>query len=158
MDGRPVNDWSRIRAFYAQALPMIMSEERCEWAIDPYEWDNGMLRMTMIEQWLWSDIRACGAIFYPQFPVGGVFVDFANPAAKVAIECDGKAFHRDEAKDAARDAKLRGLGWTVYRISGSDCRTEADPEAGKVGVAYQFVKQITERHRIGRHHIGMVRA
>lgn len=35
--------------------------------------------MTPIERWLWADIRHADAVFYPQYPVGNFFVDFANP-------------------------------------------------------------------------------
>src|SRR3546814_5885241 len=40
--------------------------------------------------------------------------------AKVAVECDGSKFH-DAAKDAARDAELLSMGWSVYRIPGWRC-------------------------------------
>lgn len=146
----PPNDWDAIREHYAYFLPRIMAEARDEWAFDPYLWDNGMLRMTPIEAWLWADLREVNAIVYPQFPVGGVFVDFANPVAKVAIECDGAAYHQDVAKDRKRDARLQALGWTVYRIPGWVCRTESDPETGRLGKAGVEVRRIVLRHRITR--------
>jgi hypothetical protein len=147
-----MNDWSRIRAFYAEHHADIMAQERCEWGISAYSWDNGMLRMTPIEYWLWADIRECNAIFYPQYPVGRFFVDFANPVAKVAIECDGYHYHLDKAKDRDRDEILARMGWTVYRISGADCMTEEDPETFNPGRALRFVRDIAERHRLSRHH------
>jgi very-short-patch-repair endonuclease len=111
-----------------------------------------MMEMTPIERWLWADIRQCNAIFYPQFPVAGVFVDFANPKALVAIECDGAAYHLDKEKDAARDARLGALGWTVYRITGADCAKEYDEETHTPSPGFQFVREIAERHRLSRHH------
>jgi hypothetical protein len=146
------NDWSRIRAFYREHEAEILAEERCEWGIDAYTWDNGMLRMTPIEKWLWSDIRDCNAIFYPQYPVGRYFVDFGNPVAKVAIECDGYHYHLDKEKDRLRDEELAQMGWKVYRISGADCMTECDPETGNPGTAKAFVREIAEHHLISRHH------
>lgn len=146
------NDWNRLRAHYAALNPLILSQVKNEWAIDAYEWDNGMMRMTAIEQWLWSDIREQNAIFYPQYPVGRFFVDFANPVAKVAIECDGAAFHQDKAKDRARDDILNAMGWKVYRISGSDCRTESDIETGCISRAHRFVREVVEEHQLCRHH------
>ena len=82
--------------------------------------------------------------------MAGFFVDFANPKAKVAIECDGEAYHRDKAKDAYRDAKLSGLGWAVYRISGKDCRTGAGTDDEWNSAARQFINQIASRHNIKR--------
>lgn len=142
------NDWNRIRAHYARVGPRIMAKQRDEWALDPYAWDNGMIRMTPIEAWFWADIREVSAIFYPQFPVAGVFLDFANPVAKVAIECDGAAYHLDKEKDRQRDQRLQALGWTVHRISGRDCATESDYETGRLSKAGVFVRRIVLEHGI----------
>jgi very-short-patch-repair endonuclease len=139
--------WDAIRLHYAHFNPAILAARADEWAIDPYEWD-GLMHLTPIEQWLWSDIRAAGAVFYPQYPVGRFFVDFANPKAKVAIECDGAAFHQDKAKDAARDAELEAAGWTVYRLSGKDCRTEFDEATMKSGAARKFIDCICAAHNV----------
>ena len=49
-----------------------------------------------------------------------VRVDFAYPAAKLAIEVDGFQHHSSrEAFDAdrRRDSRLRGIGWQVLRVS-----------------------------------------
>lgn len=146
----PTNDWGAIRAHYRDRARRIADAGRSEWGIDPYAWDNGMLSLTPIEYALWCDIRAENAVLYPQFPVLGVFVDFANPVAKVAIECDGKAFHQDKAKDEARDARLLRNGWSVYRITGRDCFTFDDEEARTVGFARSFVREICDRHGIRR--------
>jgi hypothetical protein len=148
-----MNNWNAIRRFYKAWDPVLLNHRQDEWAMDPYEWDNGMIRMTHIETWLWADIRNNSAILYPQYPVGGVFVDFANPVAKVAIECDGAAYHQDKAKDEARDGRLRAMGWSVYRITGSDCRTESDEETGEPGRAYVFVRDICDHHNIRRNSI-----
>lgn len=146
------NDWSAIRAFYAALNPLIMAEKKNEWATDAYCWDEGkrMIFFTPIENWLWADIRQCGAVLYPQYPVEGVFVDFANPVAKVAIECDGAAYHQDKAKDAARDKRLTDAGWTVYRISGKHCRLECDEETGAASLPLLFIRRICTLHGISR--------
>lgn len=144
------NNWNAIRAFYREAERDILAAGRNEWGIDPYLWDApGIIHFTPIETWLWHDVRACDAVLYPQYPVGRFFVDFANPAAKVAIECDGAAYH-DPAKDAARDAALRDLGWTVYRFPGWLCRTDSDPRTGEPGEAQERMRAICEAHGIGR--------
>lgn len=144
------NDWAKIRAFYQWASPRILAERADEWAIDPYEWDRGFIRLTPIETALWHDIRANDLILYPQYPVGRFFVDFANPVARVAIECDGKNFHLDKEKDASRDQWLTDREWSVYRITGSDCMTDFDEEQMKPGNAQRFIMGVMARHSIGR--------
>jgi hypothetical protein len=144
------NDWDRIRVHYANWRADILRAGRNEWGGDAYDWDQGFIHMTPIEDALWEHVRACDAVLYPQFPVGRFFVDFANPVAKVAIECDGAAYHQDIEKDAMRDAQLQALGWTVYRLRGRDCVRNDDPETGEPGAARQFIQQICDAHGISR--------
>ena len=144
------HNWQLIREFYKMAEPSIMAEKSSEWGIDPYAWDTGLIRMTPIESWLWSDIRAVDLVVYPQYPVAGFFVDFANPRAKVAIECDGEAYHHDKEKDATRDATLRACGWSVYRISGKDCRHGVGMEDEWNSRARSFIRKIASMHNIKR--------
>jgi len=73
-----------------------------------------------IERICWNAMRDYGLLLCPQYPVGGFFVDFADPVLKIAIEADGKAYH-SEAKDKPRDVALSDLGWIVFRLPGSDC-------------------------------------
>lgn len=145
------NHWSAIAAFYKSHNPAILSAPRNEWAIDPYAWDtpNSMIFMTPIEEAFWADIRQVGAVLYPQYPVAGVFVDFANPVAKVAVECDGAEFHKDKAKDAERDAMLAARGWTIYRLTGRECKQEFNEETREYSVPAKLVQQLIARHRIG---------
>lgn len=146
-----MNKWNDVRAFYRWADPFIAAERSDEWAIDPYEWSiDGIIELTPIERWLWHDIRAVDLVLYPQYPVGRFFVDFANPVAKVAIECDGAAYHTDTAKDATRDAWMRERGWSVYRISGRDCRDGVDSEHESTSAARAFVEKLAMLHSICR--------
>lgn len=78
----------------------------------PVDW-----KFTPIEASAWQSIRILGLPFYPQYPVGRFFVDFADPVLRIAIECDGQQWH-DAAKDARRDAELSRLGWAVKRFTG----------------------------------------
>lgn len=111
--------WDRIRAFYKANDEAILRAGRREWGIDPYAWDSEAgIVLTPIEQALWADIRSLGAVLYPQYPVGRRFVDFGNPCAKVAIECDGAKWHTDAAADKARQSELEAEGWDVYRVGG----------------------------------------
>lgn len=146
------NRWNDIRAFYDKINPLIMATPSNEWAVGAYCWEEHscMINFTPIEAWLWADIRQSGAVLWPQYPVLNFFVDFANPVAKVAIECDGAAYHLDKAKDAARDKRLTDAGWTVYRISGKHCRLDCDEETGAPGLPLLFIRRICELHDISR--------
>ena len=88
---------------------------------DPYEVGNWAALFTPIEAAAWHDIRAAGLPLWPQLPVGRFFVDFGNPVAKIALECDGKEWH-DERKDAKRDQILNEMGWKVFRAPGWQCK------------------------------------
>jgi very-short-patch-repair endonuclease len=112
--------WSFIRSMYAEITPEIMAGERG----DKYlvDWD-----FTPIERDLWQSIRSLGLPFWPQYPVGRFFVDFADPLRRVALECDGKQWH-DKKRDADRDAELLDLGWTVHRFPGWQCFKGEDDE------------------------------
>lgn len=103
--------WQIIRDAYALMLPGIM-----EGYVNPYflDWD-----FTPIERLAWMDIRGMGLPLYPQFPVGRVFIDFADPVSKVGVELDGAAYH-EHAKDLARDTVLAKQGWKIYRVKGRD--------------------------------------
>jgi len=76
--------------------------------------------MTMIERLVWTEIKCHGLPMYPQFPAMGYFLDFADPIKKIAIEADGKRWHKDKEKDARRDFVLESAGWEIYRIQGKD--------------------------------------
>lgn len=145
-----MNRWEAIKQFYEVFENEILSSPSDEWAIPAYSWDCVVGLMTPIEDALWHDIREANAVFYPQWPVAGFFVDFANPVAKVILECDGKEFHKDKEKDRARDAKLRELGWTIYRFPGWLCFTQFDDEEMKSGEARQRIDEICRAHPVQR--------
>ena len=146
------NNWDAIRAHYAKFAPKILAHRKDEWAIDPYAWDEGkgIINMTPIERNFWADARDAGAILYPQWPACGYFLDFANPVAKVAIECDGYAYHQDREKDAKRQAVLEAAGWTIYRISGRDCNDDYDEERHIESAGKRLIDRICRAHGITR--------
>jgi very-short-patch-repair endonuclease len=125
---------------------------RACWGIDPYAWEHEAgITLTPIELALWHDIRAVGAVLYPQYPVGRFFVDFGNPVARLAIECDGAQWHRSASADALRQREIEEQGWTVHRISGRDCKTDtvvSESETGALSVqlspARRFLLSIAE--------------
>lgn len=91
---------------------------------DPYFLD-WQAYFSPIESLAWCSIRGAGIPMYPQYPTRGVFLDFADPAKRIALECDGKQWH-DKTKDAERDRMLRKGGWEVYRVTGAECVRPAD--------------------------------
>lgn len=142
-----------IRSYYAKHHEAMMASGR-EWFGDPYQWDfEAGIRLTPIERALWHDIRAEDAVLYPQLPVGRFFVDFGNPVARVAIECDGERWHTDKDRDAQRESEIKAIGWAVYRISGRDCFTDLGPiedDNGRIrhhaGAARLFIRDIVAAH------------
>lgn len=120
--GRTLKErFSAIKANYRRHQAMVDAGISSWFGDDPYEVGEWPSIFTPIESSLWTDIRCYGLDLWPQLPVGRFFVDFGNPVAKVAIECDGKEFHQDKAKDDARDAELEAMGWEVLRIPGWQC-------------------------------------
>lgn len=139
--------WDEIRAHYRHHRAEIMASDRAEFGIDPYAWDR-LIQMTVIEDWMWCHCRDLGIVVYPQYPVGQFFVDFANPRAHVAIECDGAAYHRDFDADKRRQQKIQAMGWTVYRFTGRECK-EAN-EGGDSGGTRDRLQTIAAMHRLSK--------
>lgn len=102
--------WAAIRELYARTDTETFDPCLIDWTVT----------FTPIEFATWDEIRCLGLPFWPQFPIGKYFADFANPIKKIVIECDGAAFH-SHAKDADRDRYMANDGWLVYRISGAYC-------------------------------------
>lgn len=120
--------WQIIRDAYELMLPRIM-----EGYVNPYflDWD-----FTPIENLAWMDIRGRGLPLYPQFPVGRVFIDFADPVRKIGVELDGAAYH-DHAKDLARDTALLNQGWKIFRVKGRDAvKVVPNPFENQYDVVY----------------------
>lgn len=66
----------------------------------------------------------------PQFPVGHLRIDLVvgDAAARLAVECDGDAYHGPERweADLQRQAILERLGWTFVRIRGTQFYRDPD--------------------------------
>jgi SPP1 gp7 family putative phage head morphogenesis protein len=76
-------------------------------------------KMTYIEQRMAELLRKLGISYIFQYPVLKYDVDFAIPALKIAIECDGEYWHRDKQADDIRQKRIENEGWFVLRYSGS---------------------------------------
>jgi very-short-patch-repair endonuclease len=127
-------DWAGIRSYYLKHELSITDAGANCWGLDPYQWEfEAKIRLTPIERWFWDDIRVEGVVMYPQYPIGRFFVDFANPVARIAIECDGAAWHQDAERDALRQESIEAMGWRVWRIAGAEClKDELLDEHGRV--------------------------
>ena len=156
---RPQTKWDRfaaLREYYKITTPEILKHPANVWALDPYQVNWGVV-FTPIEYGLWCDIRGQGAVLYPQYPIGRYFADFANPVARVVVECDGAAYHQDARKDHIRQCDIEQMGWAVYRITGRACiepdscdYDEHGNEVFKPTEAYEFLAQIASEHGFGR--------
>lgn len=106
-------EWEAIREAWSLQMDSLVAGKR----VDGYflNWKFA----SPIERNAWNDIRSIGLPLYPQCPVGGVFIDFADPHLKIGLELDGQAFH-DKARDTLRDERLWSLGWRIFRITGAE--------------------------------------
>lgn len=86
--------------------------------------------MTDAERKLWSLVRGrqLGVKIRRQVPIGRYIVDFLCQEKKLIIELDGGQHYTPDGlkRDKARDEFLRGLGYTVLRISNIDMMKHAD--------------------------------
>ncbi len=109
---------------YAEIRELYKNLDTSRYWDYPIDWTQVF---TPIEYMAWCDIRDYPMSMWPQYPIGRCFADFANIEKKIVIECDGKEWH-DPAKDAIRDAVMIKDGWTIYRITGSECHKVVDEE------------------------------
>jgi len=117
--------FSNIRRAYRQFQARVDAGLDSWFGEEQYEVGDWVLIYSPIEQETWYHIRRAGLPLWPQLPVAGFFVDFGNPIAKVALECDGARFHNAK-KDATRDRTLVELGWTIYRVPGWQCLRDVE--------------------------------
>ena len=153
--------FAAIDGYYRAAWPAVKLAPCHRWAIDPYEVDWCAL-FSPIEDAVWFEIRAEGIVLYPQHPIAGFFVDFGHPVARVAVECDGRKFHSDRAKDDERQHAIESRGWKVYRLTSSECRwqrpQDEDPETGAPvfvpSFARKVLREIAATHGLSAFHRG----
>ncbi|MFF4346238.1 AAA domain-containing protein [Streptomyces sp. NPDC001530] len=85
---------------------------------------------SLFEQRVFLALRKRGYRVRPQYPVGRYRIDLVveGGTKRLAVECDGDAFHNEENADAdaARQRELERVGWTFVRIRGS--RFFLDPD------------------------------
>ena len=57
------------------------------------------------------------------------YLDFALPKHRLAIECDGHAYHstcRQKLADRRRQREIEAMGWRFLRFSGSQIVTDLE--------------------------------
>jgi very-short-patch-repair endonuclease len=81
---------------------------------------------TREEESLWHLVRrrSLGFKFRRQHPFDWFVLDFYCPAARLAIELDGK--HHDEERDSLRDEQLAAKGIMVLRLENHVVREQPD--------------------------------
>ena len=95
---------------------------------------------TEVERKLWNALRNTGTEwkFRRQHPIGRRVVDFACPAAKLAIELDGGQHAVREAEDAERTAELAQFGYRVIRFWNNQVNENID------GVVWQILRALDQ--------------
>lgn len=74
-----------------------------------------------IERRLYEVLKVQGEYIRTQVPCGRYSIDIALPAYRIAIECDGEAYHsspKQKAHDRRKNAYLKANGWKVLRFTG----------------------------------------
>lgn len=93
------------------------------------------IRLTSLEQIMKKMLMGMKQVYnfpfepFAQYPLGRYRADFAMPQIKLAIECDGQAWHSHpdkKAQDQMRDAELAKYGWTTVRFSEIDLKENAE--------------------------------
>jgi very-short-patch-repair endonuclease len=83
-----------------------------------------------IEQYLWDAIEREGLDYLArrQFEIKPYKIDIAFPIARLAVECDGREYHRENVqqleRDQRRDKFLARKGWRTLRIEGIAIRKD----------------------------------
>lgn len=98
--------------------------EQIAWGHFPTLDKNMFMTDSMLERWLYYDIRVSykGKII-PQYPIGSYWADFALPDYKLVIELDGQKYHKNRKDhDRRRDAYMYRMGWKVMRFSYDDVK------------------------------------
>lgn len=100
------------------------------------------LRLTSLEQIMYKLLMGMSLPFrkFAQLPMlnGKYKTDFAIPSLRLAIECDGDAWHgtpEAKARDKKRDMEMAQQGWTVLRFNELELK-EKQPLVAKTVAEY----------------------
>ncbi|MGW5434479.1 DUF4011 domain-containing protein [Streptomyces sp. NPDC004059] len=105
---------------YAQCGPSVLSEE----TVDPQAQPESPFEESVL-----AVLRGWGYDVQPQVGVAGYRIDLGVRHPRwpglyaLGVECDGAMYHSSKAardRDRLREGVLRGLGWELHRIWGTD--------------------------------------
>jgi len=86
--------------------------------------ERGKIHLTSLEKKAKQILDELGVNYIEQYSTRlGFIIDFAIPDKKIAIEVDGKYWHKDKKRDRFRDWMLRRAGWKVVRIDEHEIET-----------------------------------
>jgi very-short-patch-repair endonuclease len=113
---------SLIRDPYIPNVPEVVDHQRlkCE---------------SLIESRLYNALTFKGYYVETLVPCGKYRIDIALPQYKLAIECDGKAYHstpEQKAHDKRKNAYLRRNGWSVLRFTGAQMNSNMPKVIGRI--------------------------
>jgi very-short-patch-repair endonuclease len=86
----------------------------------------------------------------PQYPLGPYWVDLAIPSRKLALECDGQAYHSSskmKEHDRKRDAYMKRMGWKVMRFTYQDLLQDQLPISIQKIYTYMNPKSISKNKK-----------
>ena len=88
-------------------------------------------RLSRFQSEVFEHLRSGGSAWQQELFVAGYFIDCADLDAKIAVECDGNAYHYTSdghllGKDILKDRILVHLGWRVIRIKQSEWERQTD--------------------------------
>lgn len=113
--------------FEAELREGDVRRQLLEFAYAPDEWLEATMAInpqaeSPFEEAVHADLVRLGFTVTPQVNVGSHRIDLVaeDDDARVAIECDGDAFHQDAAADLSRQIVLERCGWRFIRIRGSE--------------------------------------
>lgn len=92
-------------------------------------------KMTWIESRMDDLLNKIGIEHIYQYPILRYNVDFAIPALRIVIECDGEYWHKNKRKDLLRQRRITKEGWFVLRYSGkkiNQCLDDVKEEIQRV--------------------------
>lgn len=119
-----IKQLSEFRAF----IRMMVIAIECWIMKEKISWDYQYAKtQSPIERRLYNLLKGKGYRIKTQVPCGKFFIDIAIPKYKLAIECDGKAYHSSpdqKRHDERKNRYLRKNGWSVLRFSGSDIHSK----------------------------------
>jgi very-short-patch-repair endonuclease len=113
--------------FEAELKEGDVRRELLEFAYAPDQWLESTQAVnpqaeSPFEEAVYADLVRLGYKVTAQVPVGHYRIDLVaeDDDARVAIECDGDAYHQDAAADLSRQIVLERCGWNFIRVRGSE--------------------------------------